>query len=121
METLTPILYYSIFNHPLKKDEIFKYSSTDDLKKVTDQLSELIEDDIIAQSDEYFYFGNVSQIQKRINGELAASKVKDKAMNRAKLIYRFPYIEGVAFSGSFSKNYFDELSDIDFFIHNSTQ
>lgn len=44
--------------------------------------------------------------------------VKQMAIARkaAKLISRFPFVETVAVSGSLSKNYADEKTDIDFFI-----
>jgi hypothetical protein len=39
-----------------------------------------------------------------------------KAHQKAKFISRFPFIRGIAISGSLSKNYADEKSDLDFFI-----
>ena len=38
------------------------------------------------------------------------------AAKRARLIAKFPFVEGVGVSGSLSKGYFDRDSDIDFFV-----
>ena len=116
MEALNPILYYSIFQHPLKKEEILKFSSIENPEALESQLNLLLVKNIIEEKDGYYFYGNPSQIEKRKRGEQAAKNVSAKAERRARLIFRFPYVEGVAFSGSYSKNYFDDQSDIDFFI-----
>src|SRR5690606_3777846 len=49
-------------------------------------------------------------------GNLMANKFSDIARKKAKLISQFPFVRGVMASGSLSKGYADEKSDIDFFI-----
>jgi predicted nucleotidyltransferase len=46
---------------------------------------------------------------------LAVKHIK-KAKAVAKFLSWFPYIRGIAISGSLSKNFADENSDLDFFI-----
>jgi hypothetical protein len=54
--------------------------------------------------------------EKRRKGNEKASLLLKKAARAAKLVAAFPFIRGVAVSGSLSKNFADDNADIDFFI-----
>lgn len=118
MKILKPLLYFSLFNHPLTKEEIFKYSSNKNLEELNDEMHTALAKDIISKTDEFYHTHlNIESIRKRKKGEIEAQKALIKAKNRAKFIYQyFPFIEGVSISGSLSKGYFDKNSDVDFFI-----
>jgi len=117
LEALKAILYFAIFDHPLTKNEIKAFSRSTDESKLDKQIGLLLQRGIIRTKQNFFFTSNKSNaIQKRLKGNEMAQKVRQKAIRRANLIYRFPFVRGVGFSGSFSKDYFDELSDVDFFI-----
>lgn len=117
MEALKTILYFSIFRHPLKLEEIHSYTNNTDLADTTKELQFLIEEKIIIKVDDFYVYGNdLDSVTKRLRGNLQANKIYQKAHKRAKLISKFPYVEAVAISGSLSKGYHDENSDIDFFL-----
>lgn len=118
MKILQPLLYFSIFNHPLKKEEVFSFSSIKDLKQLDEDLNVALNKNIICKTKDYYhYHQHENTIQKREEGNIKAKQALKKAKKRAKFIYRyFPYVEGVAISGSLSKGYFDSKSDADFFI-----
>lgn len=53
---------------------------------------------------------------RREKGNALAQKRLPLAARMSSLISSFPFVRGVGISGSLSKNYMDEKSDIDFFI-----
>ncbi|PQJ79341.1 nucleotidyltransferase domain-containing protein [Polaribacter porphyrae] len=117
MSILKPIIYFSLFNHPLTKEEIFLFSDETDKEIVSKKLDNLIDTGIIKKIDDYFLISdNPKSIQKRILGNFEAEKVMPKVKKVAKFISTFPFIKGVAISGSLSKGYFDNKSDFDFFV-----
>lgn len=117
MDTLKTILYFSIFNYPLKLEEICSFSPSKNLEKVQSELDELISKKIISKIEDYYLIGNdVAHIQKRKNGNKMAKEVLVKAKERAAFIAKFPFVEAVGVSGSLSKGYYDKDCDFDFFI-----
>ncbi len=70
-----------------------------------------------------FRFGEFFNVQdnelnvvRRKKGNDMAKKCRAIARSRAKLISGFPFVRAVLASGSFSKGYMDEKSDLDFFV-----
>lgn len=117
MDTLKTILYFSIFRHPLKLEEIHGYTNHNSKDITAKELKYLIKKGILFSIDEFYVYGNdLDSVTKRLRGNLHASNVMTKANKRAKLISKFPYVEAVGISGSLSKGYHDENSDIDFFV-----
>lgn len=105
------LAYFKIFNFPLKKEEIKKYS------KLSDDLDDTFLSNFRIDGSE-FYGWELSKknIQKRILGGIEAEKRLKKGLKRARFIGKFPYVKAVAISGSLSKGYMEKKSDIDFFI-----
>lgn len=117
METLKTILYFSIFRYPLKLEEIHSYTNHNNDADTAKELEYLIEKGILFTVDKFYVYGNdLDSVTKRLRGNLYASNAMIKANKRAELISKFPYVEAVAISGSLSKGYHDEESDIDFFV-----
>ena len=117
MNSLKTILYFSIFNFPITIEEILMYSHCQSLEDAQDELNALVEENVVYKFDNYFLKTNNPEfIEKRLKGNEMAQSVMPKAMQMAEKISKFPYVRGVAFSGAFSKGYFDENGDIDFFI-----
>ena len=55
-------------------------------------------------------------IDRRLQGNAKAAEMIGTAKKVSNLLIRFPFVKGIAISGSLSKNFADEDSDIDLFI-----
>ncbi len=112
------LLYSDIFKYPLKKEEIFQRLGVvnNDISSIQDQLNNLVQLKFIHQKDEFYSVNAIEHTERRIKGNIIAEKNFSKAFEIANLISKFPYIKAVFVSGSLSKNFMDEKSDIDFFI-----
>ena len=116
---LRTLLYYDIFRYPLNADEVYRFLGV----KVVDRAA--VDASLLSLKDYgiIFQFGNLfclhadsALIERRKRGNVMANKFSDIARKKAKLISQFPFVRGVMASGSLSKGYADEKSDIDFFI-----
>lgn len=117
MNALKVIIYFSIFKYPLKKEEIFSFSSAKIIQNIEYELNDLVAKKIIFKHGDYYSDVNdKSLVKRRLRGNKMAKEIMPKALKRAKLIMSFPFIESVSISGSLSKNYYDNDGDIDFFI-----
>jgi hypothetical protein len=122
LESLKAILYFSIFNYPLNKDEIFKFSKTQKREDLVAELKELESKKVIENVDGfYIYKDTASIVKRRLTGNEHAKQVLPKAFKRAKFIAKFPYVESVSLSGGLSKGYYDDDGDFDFFIITKTK
>lgn len=117
-ETILLLKYFGIFRHPLKFEEIYKFSSKEvTVELLQSQLNEMELQGVIKKIDEfYLYGGDEGFISKRLAGEAKAAELIPKARKAGKLISYFPFVKFVGISGSLSKNYADEKTDFDFFI-----
>jgi hypothetical protein len=117
MDSLKTILYFSIFNYPLKQEEIHSYTSHKDKSKTIDELDSLISKKVIYKIDSFYVYNNdFDSVTRRIKGNLQAEKAMLIAKEKAKFISKFPFVKAVGVSGSLSKGYYDSESDIDFFV-----
>ena len=117
MNALKVIIYFSIFKYPLKKEEVFSFSSAKIIQDIECELRELVAKNIIFKHGDYYSdINDKSLISRRLKGNKMAKEIMPKALKRAKLIMSFPFIESVSISGALSKNYYDSDGDIDFFI-----
>jgi hypothetical protein len=107
-----------MFEYPLKKRELFIFLQQPYPAPEFDAaLSLLINESIIYDVGGFFSLQNNLQLAERRNkGNAKAERMLKKASVVAKLLSKFPYVRGVAISGSLSKNFADETADIDFFI-----
>jgi predicted nucleotidyltransferase len=81
------------------------------------QLEELILNEEIFRIDDLYTLQNdYNIISRRRRGNLKAKQLLETADKAASFISAFPFVKGIAVSGSLSKNYADDTSDIDFFI-----
>ncbi|HTJ48077.1 MAG TPA: hypothetical protein VL443_01390 [Cyclobacteriaceae bacterium] len=113
------LVYYDIFNYPLTSEEVFRFLGTNrtDAQTVTRKLLHLAEEGRIYHFSEFFSIQNEeSLVPRRIKGNAEAKRLLTLAQKQAALIARFPFVRAVMGSGSLSKNYMDDDSDLDFFI-----
>lgn len=115
---LATLAYFDIFYYPLTSGEIYLFLKN---KQDPDEFEMAIKYLVVNRS--IYQFGNFytlkndySLIARRCAGNKKAAgliKVAEKVSN---ILIRFPYVRGIAISGSLSKNFADENSDIDLFI-----
>ncbi len=113
------LAYFDVFEHPLTLEEIVDFCERPvEVQEVKAILNTLIDSKKIIHIDIYYFLSTSSEniIKKRIFNEANAFRKKDKAVKYAQLIAKFPYVEGVGISGSFSKGVLDTDGDIDYFI-----
>jgi predicted nucleotidyltransferase len=117
LETLKTILYFSIFRYPLKIDEIHSYTNYVSIAETEKELQHLMDEKILRKVDEFYVYGSdLDSVINRLRGNMYAKKAMKKALQKAKTIAKFPYVEAVGVSGSLSKGYYSNESDIDFFV-----
>jgi hypothetical protein len=115
-EPLLLLKYFNIFRHPLRLDEILKFSGAKETE-LEEYLNELIAAGTVTKIGNYYlYEGDQRYIDKREKGEEYAAMLLPKARRAAKFISLFPFVKFVGISGSLSKGYADERTDFDFFI-----
>jgi hypothetical protein len=113
------LAYYDIFFYPLTAEEIYfnlgeNHTSPDEIKK---ELKNLSSNNIVYCKGEFFQLNNDDKyIQRRIFGNELAEKRLKTARRVSSFISRFPFIRGILLSGSISKGFMEEDSDIDYFV-----
>ncbi len=118
-EIIKTLLYFDIFNYPLKENEIYENLSINyDYQDFKAYLNLLIEEEVLICKDGFFLVptSEFSNIERRVKGNKGAAIMLPEAYKYSKKIAALPFIEGVCLSGGISKNYYDKESDIDFFI-----
>lgn len=116
LRILKQLLYSEVFDHPLTSKELAFYipCETDELLMTLNELTELKL--IMHEGDYYYLFQHANKINKRISGEQKANQFISKAYKVGAFIQRFPFVKGVAISGSLSKGVLHADGDFDFFI-----
>lgn len=116
---LKTLLYFDVFNYPLKFDEVFENMPVTISKEdLMGDLQSLIEEGFIKEEQGFYLLSSSlgNSISRRLKGNAEALETMHKAYHYSKKIASFPFISGVCISGGLSKNYYDEYSDIDYFI-----
>ena len=115
---LKTLAYFDIFDYPIPLSEIREFCE----QKLTEEqsgiaITELVSPGYIFKLDEFYSLrNNFSIVETRRRGNERAKQLFSKAMDIGAFLYKFPFVRGVAISGSLSKNFADEKGDIDFFI-----
>ena len=113
------LLYYDIFNYPLKSSEVFRFLGMNSIteRDVLVALNKLTEDLIVFRFEDFYSIQPTEEtVHRRKKGNLAAEGFYQLAHTKAAFIAKFPFVRAVLASGSLSKGYMDEKSDLDFFI-----
>ncbi len=118
LSILQTLVYFDIFDYPLHKEEIARFSDSpitgDILDKCLDSLEE--KGRIFQFHGFYSLQNNPLLVHRRTQGNEKAKELLIKANKAGRFLYRFPFVRGVGVSGSLSKNFAGEKADIDFFI-----
>lgn len=113
------VAYFAIFNYPLKASEIHHYLPFGATPEQTQHaLDKLLQENKLLLIDGFYLPVNQPEwIDERNDGFERAVKLLNRSGSFARIISGFPYVRGVAISGSLSKFYLGEsVPDIDYFI-----
>lgn len=115
---LRSLLYYGLFRFPLRIDELSKFSEYrwPDLEALERQIDALVDQGLVERDGPWVHLCEPSLVKERIDAEARARKVMPRALRRSRLIARFPFVRGVALSGTISKGVFARGDDVDFFL-----
>jgi hypothetical protein len=116
---LRAVIYYDIFHYPLTYDDISYHCglSQEKIDDFNNALDFLVEKKIIYKLGDYYSVNDsYSTVERRIKGNKEAEKWIIKARRFSRFIASFPFVRGVAVSGSLSKGFVGEDPDIDYFI-----
>lgn len=114
---LKVLLYFDIFNYPLLAEEVVRFSSEPINSSPHQLLERLVSQKLLFQFQNFYSLQDNSQLaERRTKGNALACKKMKTARRFSKLVSLFPFVRAVMLSGSISKNYMDENSDIDYFI-----
>lgn len=115
---LITLAYFDLFSYPLMRGEIYLFMQSKYKYDVFDEsLRCLLTSGFIHSFDEFYTLKNDPYlIARRNEGNLKATELIKIAKKVAGVLVMFPFVRGIAISGSLSKNYADEYSDIDLFV-----
>jgi predicted nucleotidyltransferase len=115
---LATLAYYDMFDYPLTYHEIFLFLEEKcEESELVKTINYLVACRLVFQFGKFYSLKNEhSLITRRKNGNKKALELLAKARKVGALLIKFPYVRGIGISGSLSKNFADENSDIDLFI-----
>ena len=117
-DILSTLAYFDLFDYPITQTEIFLFlGNVCSHEEFISALRRLVAEDRIYQLDEFYSLQeNYNLVTRRRKGNLKAKQMMETAEKVAGFLSCFPFVRGIAVSGSLSKNFADESSDIDLFI-----
>ena len=117
-DILSTLSYFDLFDYPLKKNEVFLFlPNTCVYSDFSNAVSDLLIGSSIFKIDGFYSLRNGYDLSyRRKQGNKKAKELMLTAEKVAALLIKFPFVRGVGVSGSLSKNFADDDSDIDFFI-----
>ena len=113
------LAYYDIFSYPLTAEEVYHNLSNNhtSVEEIRQELENLTSNKLIFQKENFFQLkDDDNYVQRRRKGNQLADKRLKTARKISGFISRFPFIRGILLSGSISKGFMEEDSDIDYFV-----
>ncbi|WP_207513469.1 hypothetical protein [Longitalea luteola] len=115
---LKALAYFDIFNYPLTREEIFHFLDQQvEMHSIEPVLQRLVNDQRLFQlGDFYSLQPDPALCTRRTDGNHKAAQLLRTAYRVGRFLYQFPFVRGIGISGSLSKNFADNETDIDFFV-----
>jgi hypothetical protein len=114
---LRAILYFDIFDYPITAEEARAFAPLVVGNSFEQTLDKLVMEGRLFKHGEFYSTQNISRLAvKRTDGNRLAKSRMNTAQRYSKLVASFPFVQAVLLSGSISKGFMDEDSDIDYFI-----
>lgn len=119
---LKVLAWFDLFHYPLPLSEIhFFLEQHCTQQELNAALQQLVEEQLVFYLDGFYSLQQNEQLAaRRRAGNQRAKRLLTIAHRIGKILYHFPYVRGIGISGSLSKHFADEQSDIDFFIITSS-
>ena len=119
LELIDKLAYFGVFHHPLRADELQNLLQNHfPMDRVFTELDRLVSQGICYRAGNYYgmHAGVEEEIENRLKNEHHAQHYFRRLPAYARLICQFPYVRGVAVSGSLSKGVIHADGDIDYFV-----
>ncbi len=115
---LRNLIYYDLFRFPLRTEELYRFSEVcwPNREELDTEVVSLVDHGLVVRDGPWIHLGDSTLVEERIEAEARAVRVMPRALRRSRLIARFPFVRGVALSGTISKGVFARGDDIDFFL-----
>lgn len=112
------VSYFDIFSYPITLEEIRLFLDQPAREEeVMPAIRLLVEKQLIYQLGRFYSLKNdLYLVERRETGNTLAVQRLKRAMKMARVISWYPFVRGVAISGSLSKNFAYKGSDLDFFV-----
>jgi hypothetical protein len=112
------LLYYHIFDYPLTAAEILRFSSRpwNEPADVEKSARDLVARALVGADRGFYFVGEHSHVDERAADEARARAALPRAVSWSRFIGRFPYVRGVAISGTLSKGVMKEGDDLDYLV-----
>lgn len=118
-DILKVLLYFDVFNHPVKAEEIYSFlpsNSTNPVGIVRQCQTFPLNEYIAEERGMYFLLTRKNSVHQRLEKESLARRRWKTAMTMAHIIRRFPFVRGIFVSGELSKGVASKEGDVDFVI-----
>ena len=117
-DIIATLVYFDVFSYPLKEKEIYLFlPASYPYYEFEISLQQLELTNVIYKIGDYYSLQNNFDLSyRRREGNERAKKMMLTARRVAKFLAKFPFVRAIGISGSLSKDYADDDSDIDFFI-----
>ena len=119
-ELLKALLYFDIFQYPLTLKELRQFCGTlTTLEEIENELGFLEKLGYVKQQQGFYSTADADisfVVERRIKGNTKAQQMLKISKRYSRLISFFPFTRGVYLSGSLSKGYANDESDVDYFI-----
>jgi hypothetical protein len=117
-DILATLCYFDIFDYPLTQTEIAQFlKNSYEHEQFIKDLNDLVSETWIYKFNEFYMLqDNYLLLERRRNGNIHAKTMLARAERIAGFLSGFPFVKGVAVSGSLPKSFADKSSCIDFFI-----
>ena len=115
---LRAIVYFDIFHYPITAEEVFEFAPTSiNTFSCQKSLEKLVAEGLVFQIGNFYSIRNNPALgEARMKGNTLAKEKMKVAARYSRIISAFPFVRAVLLSGSISKGFMDERSDIDYFI-----
>ncbi len=112
------LLYYHIFDYPMSAEEIRRFSSHPwrDGIEVQAALDDLVGRSLLGADRGFYFVGERSNMDERVADQSRARASLPVAARWSRFIARFPYVRGVAVSGTLSKGVMKDGDDLDYLV-----
>jgi len=119
---LKVLAYFDLFDYPVSAEEIMiLLENPIGKKELLEDLGQLVQAQCLFRFGEFYSLrDDPSSEKKRLDGNKRAKPLIAIGSRIASFLFRFPFVRGVALSGSLSKNFAEENADIDLFIITKT-